>query len=163
MGKGRQRFPTQHIRENRLKLRHDEHQQETKNQDRDKKNDDRIKHRRYHLVLDLLCLLLELRKAQQDQFEHAAKFAGFHHIDVKLAEYSGVPSKAFRKCAAPLNSFSQADDHFPQHGIGLLLGQHSQSTQKGETRVDQRRNLPSENHQGFRLDRLSLEKRKGNV
>ena len=98
----RERFIAQHVLKDLLELRDDEDEQEGHDGERENHDDDRVDHRGHDLVFDLLRLFLELGQAGEDEFEHAAQFAGTDHVDVEIVENSGMLRETFGKSAAAL-------------------------------------------------------------
>ena len=60
----------------------------------------------------------------------------------------------FGKRAAALHGIAQLGNGRLEYRIALLLFEHHQAAQQRQSRVDQRRQLPGENHQDLRLDRF---------
>ena len=151
------RLSAEHVGENRLELRDDKDEQKCQNHNRDHQDDDRIEHRRHDLVFDFLGLLLKFRQAQEDEFEHAAQLAGFHHVDVEFVKNLRVPGEALGECASALDGFGQIDDDALEDRVRLLFGENRQPPEERKAGVDQRRELPREDHERSRLDRLFLQ------
>ena len=59
-----------------------------------------IEHGGDHLALDLLGLFHELGQPGQHDFQHAAQFAGFDHVDEQAIENLGMLGQAFGEGAA---------------------------------------------------------------
>jgi hypothetical protein len=66
-----------------------------------------IKHGRDDFAFDLLRFSMNSDKARENDFEHTAEFAGFHHVDEEAIENFGVLSKTLGKCAAPFDGESE--------------------------------------------------------
>ncbi len=154
LGQRRQRLAAEHVLENLLELRHDEHEQEAHDRHRDDQHDDRVEHGRHDLVLDLLRLFLELGQADEHQFQHAADLAGLDHVDVELVENLRVLRQPFGERAAALHRVAELGDGRLEHRVALLFFEHRQPAQQRQAGVDERRQLPGEDHQDLLLDRL---------
>ena len=121
-------------------------------------DDDRINHRGFDFVFDLGRFLLELGQPRQDHFKHTADLAGLHHVDVEIVEDARMLREAVGKGAAALHRIGQFGDRAFQNRIALLFAENSEAAQQRQAGIDQRRELPRENHQHFRLNFLALEK-----
>ncbi len=157
LGDGRERFVSQHVVKNRLEFRDDEDHQESHDDHREGEHDDRINHRRLDLVFDLLRFFLELGETTEDEFEHAAELASFHHVDEELVKNLRMLFEAFGKRAATLHGISELIDCALENKIAFLFRQHIQPAEQRQTGVDQGRELAGKNHQHLGFDRLFLE------
>src|SRR4029077_18180122 len=114
-------------------------------------------HRRSDFVLNFGRLFVKFREPGENELEYTADFAGFHHIDVKIVKDGRILRKAFRKCTASLDRFSELVDRVFQNGIAFLFGENVETAQKWQARINQGRELARENHQDLRLNLSALE------
>jgi hypothetical protein len=56
-----------------------------------------------------------------------------------------------------LHGFSEVDGHFAKDGVGFLFRKHGETSEKWQTSIDERGQLPGKDHQGLAFDRLALE------
>ena len=152
-------FSSEHVRENRLKFGNNENKQKAHDHHRDEQNNRRIEHRRDDLVFDLLRFFLELREAQKNDLQHAAEFARFHHVHIELVENLRMPGERLGESAAGLNRLRDADDGFFENRIGLLLGKNGEAAKQWQPGIDQRGQLPREDHERPGLDGLLFKER----
>ena len=133
LGERGQWFATEHVGKDLLELGHNVDEQEGHDGDRDDQHDDRVEHGGDDFVLQLLRLFLEVGQTDEDELHDAAKFAGFHHVDIKLVENFRMLSEAIGKSAASLHGVGQLSDRLAQHRVGFLLAEHIETTQQRET------------------------------
>ena len=152
-------FASEHVRKNRLKFGNNKNEQKAHDHHRDEQNNRWIEHRRDDLVFDLLRFFLELREAQKNDLQHAAEFASFHHVHIELVENLRMPGERLGESASGLNRLRDTDDGFFENRIWLLLGKNGEAAKQWQTGIDQRGQLPREDHQGAGLDGLLFEKR----
>lgn len=155
---GRKRFVTQHVVEDAFELRDDEDEQEGHNDHRERKDDDGVDHRGLHFVFDLLRFFLELGETAENEFEHTAQLARFHHVDEELVKNLRVLLEAFGECAAALHGISHLTDGVFENDVALLFLQHIESTEQRQTSIDQSGELAGKHHQHLGLNRFLLEK-----
>ena len=98
-----QRSVAEHVVKDGFEFRHDEDEQKSHDRDRHGHDDEWIDHRGRDFVFNLGRFFLKLRQPGQNKLEHAADFAGFHHVDVKIVKDDWILRETFGKGAAALN------------------------------------------------------------
>ena len=93
----------QHVLEDVFEPRHDPDHQNGQDDDGHHQHCDGIEHGRDDLALDFLRFFHEVRQAGQNDFQHAAQFAGLDHVHVEAVENFGMLGETFRKRAASFN------------------------------------------------------------
>ena len=110
-----------------------------------------IEHGGDDLAFDLLGLFHEFGKAAEDDFEHAADFAGFDHVDEEAVENLGVLGEGLGEGAAAFDGGAQFAQDVLEVDVFFLFLQHAQSAQEGQTGLHQGGQLAGEGgeHLGF--------------
>ena len=94
----------------------------------------------------------EFGEAGEDDFEHAAQFAGLDHVDEEAVEDFGVLSQGLGEGAAAFDGQGQfAEDTLEGH-VALLLFQDAQPAQQGQAGVHQRGQLAGEGGKDLGFD-----------
>src|SRR5207248_11455165 len=96
-------FVAEQVVKNYFEPRHNEHEEETHDSHRHRHDNDRINHRRDHLVLNLRCFFLKLGKPGKHQFKDASNLARFDHIDVQIVKDLWMQRQCVGKSAAALH------------------------------------------------------------
>ena len=130
LGESRQGFAPEHVRENRLKLWNNKDQQKAKNQNSNQKDDNRIEHRRNHLVLNLLGLFLKLGQAKQNELEHAAQLTSLYHVYVKLVKDLWMTARLSENAPPPCR-LGKVNDHFTKDQVRACLARTVKPRKRG--------------------------------
>ena len=142
----------QHAGEDLLELGNDVDHEDAHDAGGDDEHGDGIEHGGDDLALDLLGLFHELGQAVQDDFEHAAQFAGLDHVDEEAVEDLGVLGQALGEGAAAFDGHGQFADNALEGGVPLLLFQHAQAAQQRQAGIHQRRQLAGEGGEDLGFD-----------
>ena len=111
-----------------------------------------IEHGGDDLALDLLGLFHEFGQADEDDFEHAAQFAGLDHVDEEAVEDLGMLGQGLGEGAAAFDGEGQFADDVLEGGVLLLFFQHAQAAQQRQAGIHQRGQLAGEGGQDLGFD-----------
>lgn len=93
--------------------------------------------------------LHEVREAGENNFEDAACFAGFDHVDEEVVEDFGVLREGFGEGGAAFDGAGELARDAPEDGIFLLGFKEAEAAEEREAGVDEAGELAGEGNEEF--------------